>query len=115
MSYPYQEYTIEERLNLTKKIKSKYPGCIPILIDIPGKVVFRAKYLVPGMAPLSQVLHSIRQENKLNEYEGVFLFTNNYLLTMSQSVFEVYSRHANRDGFLYMVVTFENTFGAKIY
>ncbi len=113
MPYPYQEYTVEERRSIVTKIRSKYPNVIPVLIDIPGRNVLRRKYLVPETTTLSRLLYSIRQENKLNEYEGVFLFANNTLLTMSQCILETYARHASRDGFLYVIVTFENTFGGR--
>lgn len=114
MPYPYQECTLEERRNLVRKIRDKYPTCLPVLIDIPGRHVSRRKYLVPETVTISRLIYSIRQENKLNEYEGIFLFANNSLLTPSHTILEVYSRHASRDGFLYIVISFENTFGSGI-
>ena len=115
MPYPYANCTIEQRREVVNKIKVKYPTLIPILIDIPGKDVKRRKYLTHESTTLSQLLYSVRQENKLNEYEGVFLFVNNHLLSVSQNVLDTYIRHANCDGFLYITIVPENIFGARIY
>lgn len=114
MPYPYAELTLQERSQLVAKIKKKYPSCRPVLVDMLGKNIPRRKYLVPETVSLSRLLYSIRQENKLNEYEGVFLFVDSCLLSMSQTISEAYSRHANRDGFLYVTIALENTFGEKI-
>jgi len=111
MPFPYAEFSFEERLKLSRSIKEKYPNHFPILVDIIGRQAARRKYLVPDTATLSQLLRSIRRENTISEYEAIFIHSNNYMLSPSQNITEVYSRHAHGDGFLYITVSFENTFG----
>lgn len=111
MAFSYADYTVEERSRLSQEIKKKYPGYLPILIDIPGRVIEYRKYLVPEDAPLSHLLLSIRRKNKITASLGLFVLANNYLLSPSSKIREIYARHAHEDGFLYLTITFENTFG----
>jgi hypothetical protein len=111
MPFPFADKSLQERHRLSRKIKEKYPECVPILIDIPSRVAYRKKYIVGRESPLSRLILSIRDENNLAVEEGIYLMSNNTLLMPSRFIEQIYKSHANEDGFLYITVMVENTFG----
>ena len=102
-----------QKFNLARTIRQKYPTYIPVLLDIKGREAKRTKYLVPENTPLSRMIDSIRLENQLSAKESIFLLCKGALLPLNALLVEVYTRHANSDGFLYITVAFENTFGFR--
>ena len=60
---------------------------------------------------MSQFLYVIRKRIQLKPSESIFLMTNNQLCASNTEIIHIYEQFANKDGFLYIIYTSENTFG----
>ena len=105
----------EERFNESCKIIEKYPDRLPIIVEksIKSKIndIDKNKYLVPKEMTLGQFLYVIRKRIKLNPAEALFFFVNNILCSNTQNMNEIYNTYKDKDGFLYITYSSENTFG----
>ena len=105
----------EERLTESMKIIEKYPDKIPVIVEKYTKSsiknIDKNKYLVSGDMTMSQFIYIIRKRIKLKSSEALFFFVNNILCNNSQSMIEIYNLYKDKDGFLYIEYSSENTFG----
>ena len=118
MEFTYQKkYSLEKRLQESRRIRNKYPNRIPIIIerdsrskDVPQ--IDKKKYLVPDDLILGQFMFIIRKRVKLSSYKSIYLFINNsVLLSFNQLMINLYNSYKSEDGFLYIKYAGENTFG----
>jgi len=106
----------KERQAESNRIRNKFPDRIPIVVeksetsDVPD--IDKSKYLVPQDLTMGQFLYVIRKRIKLAPEKAIFLFINNSLPPTSASVSAIYEKHKDVDGFLYVIYSGENTFGA---
>ena len=61
---------------------------------------------------ISQLMCIIRKYLQLTSAESIYLFSNDTLLSPSESLYTTYGKYKDTDGFLYIYYTSENTFGA---
>lgn len=108
-----KKYTLEERTKEFIKIKSLYPGKIPIIVEPIGNApkIDRHKYLIGSDVLMGQFAFSIRNRIKLNPEESIFFFVNNRIPIMSETIGTLYSREKDPSGFLILEYSKENTFG----
>lgn len=103
------------RLNESKRIMNKYPDRIPVIVNKSDRSNIRdidkKKYLVPRDMYIGQFTYIIRKNIKLNESEALFVTINNSLVPTNSIMSEIYKNHQDKDGFLYVVYSSENTFG----
>lgn len=111
-----EKFTEEERKNESKKIKEKFTGRYPIIVeksnlanDIPD--IDKNKFLVPGDLTFSQFMAIIRKRLILPSDKAIFIFINNSIAPLHKAMKDLYYEHADNDGFLYCSYTGENTFG----
>ena len=67
--------------------------------------------IVDFLNSFSQFLYIVRKRINLNQSEALFLFVNNKLVPSNKSIFDVYDKEQDKDGFLYIIYNNENTFG----
>jgi GABA(A) receptor-associated protein len=105
--------TFEERLAESNRIKENFPEKIPIILIIDKKIfnVTKYKYLIPSNLNMAQFQKCIRNFVKVKSYEAIFLFINNKLIPNTSLMNEVYENYKDPDGFLYINVALESTFG----
>ena len=60
---------------------------------------------------MNQFIYVIRKRLKLKPSEAIFVTINNEMCTSSEILSDIYDRHKNTDGFLYVTYSSENTFG----
>lgn len=106
----------EQRFQESKKIIEKYPDRIPCIVEnakncnLPKQD--KKKFLVPRELTMGQFLYIIRRKFKLAPTKAVFVFVSGAVLVPSSfTLNSVYSNNKNEDGFLYLVISDENTFG----
>lgn len=110
--------SFENRLDMTKKIKERYPSRVPIIVlqpesnnEIPKLAQY--KYLVPNDLTVSQFMFVLRKRIKLDHSKALFIFVNrSVLLNGSMHLDLVYNQYKSDDGFLYITLAGENTFGS---
>jgi len=106
----------DKRFEEANRIRTKYPNRIPVICqrlstNIPKSN--KKKYLVPGDLTLGQFLYVIRRRIMLSSEMGIYLFVgeNNSLLNNTSIINDIYDRYHDKDGFLYINYSGENTFG----
>ncbi len=108
------KYNFDSRYNEAKKVINKYPDRIPIICekhkyDQPS--IDKIKYLVPWDLTIGQFIWVIRQRLKLASEEALFITINGFILPTNSIVGHIYYDYKDKDGFLYVTYTKENTFG----
>jgi GABA(A) receptor-associated protein len=108
-------YTFDQRLYESTKILNQYPDRIPIIceksINGDNPEIDRHKYLVPKNYILGNFMCVIRKRIKLEPHEALFIFINNTIIPITSEIGEIYYKHRDPDGFLYVVYSKENIFG----
>jgi GABA(A) receptor-associated protein len=119
------EKTLEERKVLSAQLRKKYNNRTPIIINYKNihdintishkfnnqQPHIRKKFLVPVNITVSQLIVIIRKKIKLKQQEAIFIFVGGIIPPSSENIGVIYNNYANEDGFLYMEVSLENTFG----
>ena len=99
------------------KIKSKFQDKVPVIIkpyNQNSPELLKHKFLVNKDLNIGEFLYVIRKQFQTKQNEAVFLFFKNKLLMSHVSMLEIEQEvlsDANSDGFVYIVMSTENTFG----
>lgn len=111
--------SFEFRRKEAERVLTKYPDRIPIICErtkanrpmLPN--IDKNKYLVPNTLTVGQFMYVIRKRIKLEAERALFLFIGSaqVIPATSSLISSLYEQHKDRDGFLYIVYTDENTFG----
>lgn len=107
------EQSFEERITQSTKMMKKYNDRVPIIIS-PKKnsiTMSKRKFLPKKDSTLGSFIHFIKQYVDVNSRQSILAFANNTLIPISHTMGEIYKLHADSDGFLYIYITVENTFG----
>ena len=108
-------HSFEERTSESEKIKKKYPERVPVIVEPANNSkltkIDKTKFLVPLDLTVGAFLSVIRKRIQLGPEKALFVFINNILPCTSDSMSSIYEKHKDKDGFLYLVYTEENTFG----
>eukprot|EP01110_Echinostelium_bisporum_P000021 TRINITY_DN10036_c0_g1_i1.p1 TRINITY_DN10036_c0_g1~~TRINITY_DN10036_c0_g1_i1.p1 ORF type:complete len:119 (+),score=27.57 TRINITY_DN10036_c0_g1_i1:112-468(+) len=109
------DHPFDKRKEVADRIKSKYPDRVPVIVekapksDVPD--IDKKKYLVPSDITVGKFVFEIRKHMKLAPEKAIFLFVNNTLPPTAELVSNIYEKHKDQDGFLYITYSGENTFG----
>jgi GABA(A) receptor-associated protein len=110
-----KKYSFEAREAESQKIRDKYPERVPVIVEpaVQSRInkIDKTKFLVPFDLTVGNFLSVIRKRIKLTPEQALFIFVNNTLPCSSQTIGNVYHDYKEKDGFLYLVYTEENTFG----
>lgn len=107
-------YDHQSRLEGCQRIKMKYPGRVPVIVEASSDVPTLAnkKYLVPRDLTVEQFIYTLRNRIKLDPEQALFLFFNEQVLSpSSEEMGSVYESNKDSDEFLYAMLCSENTFG----
>jgi GABA(A) receptor-associated protein len=111
-----QKHDFETRSTESRRIRTRYPDRIPIIMEKHKSVqnlasMTQTKFLVPESITVSELLYILRKRIKLEAQEALFLFINETMPNSSDIIKTIYERYAHEDGFLYITYSTENTFG----
>ena len=108
-------FSLDRRKSESDKIMQKYPSRIPVIVEKGKSCEFddidKKKYLVPRDMNMNQFIYVVRRRISLEPSQSLFLLVNNSLCSSNISISEIYEKHADKDGFLYIKYASENTFG----
>jgi len=111
-----QDYNFSLRKEEATRILKKYPERVPVLVEkhkgdknLPK--LDKKKYLVPQDLTVGQFVFTLRKRMEIRASDSMFLFFNDTLVPVSQTLGNVYIQHKLDDGFLYAEYCAENTFG----
>ena len=110
------KYSFEDRLKESNRIVEKYPDKVPIICEKYDKdkslyKIDKNKFLAGGDLTMGQFIYVIRKRIKMKSTEGLYLFIDNTIPPNTQLLSDLYKKHKNEDGFLYVKFSLENTFG----
>jgi len=127
MSSYKNSVSLKVRKEATKNILDKYPDKCPIYLTFDNKIVLKPrsgtnfnKYIINNSLTVGQYLSILKKKIEMGENIGLTLFINIYkndklvnttLPILSTSIENVYANFKDEDGFLYMNLIAENTFG----
>jgi GABA(A) receptor-associated protein len=110
------QHSLERRKDESKRIREKYPDKIPIILEkgdtslIPS--IEKQKFLLQKDLTVGQYLYIIRKQIKLDPTESIFLLVNNtYIPSNSATLADIYTTHADEDGYLYITYSAQQVFG----
>ena len=110
-----ETYNYDIRKLESNKILNKYPSRIPVIVEKSKGCqlnnIDKIKYLVPKDLNMNQFIFVIRKRIQLKPSESIFLMVNNQLCPSNITLYEIYEKSSDKDGFLYITYTSENTFG----
>lgn len=114
--YPYikkfKNQKFEFRIQTSDKILLKYNERVPIIADCKAEInIDKNKYIVPRDLTIGQFLYILKKKINIEPTESIFLICNNILLINTETIASVYNKLKDEDGFLYICISFENTFG----
>jgi len=105
----------ETRLSESQKIMKKYPSRVPIIVERHKKSTMnkikKNKYLAPRDLNMNEFIYIIRRNINLDKSESIFVMVGNQISPSNVSLGVVYEDNKDKDGFLYVTYTSENTFG----
>lgn len=110
------EYTFEQRKDEARRVISKYPDKFPIICEKSDKsdsipLINKKKFLVSHDVTVGQFIFIIRNRMKLPPQKAIFLIINGIIPPSNSLINSIYDAHKDKDGFLYINYTGENTFG----
>jgi len=109
------EMPVDNRIKESKKIRSLYPDRVPVVVytvkntGIPDND--KIKYLVPLVLTLGQFQFVVRKRSKIESEKAMFMCIDGNILPQSSTIDSIYDEYKNDDGFLYISISGENTFG----
>jgi len=101
-------------MTTSEDILKLHKNKVPVIINISDHSSIKLeklKYIVPKDITIQQFHCILNKYIKNNEKESLILFINNNLPITTESVGNMYNEHKDKDGFLYITLRKENTFG----
>jgi GABA(A) receptor-associated protein len=123
MNESYKDVPFEKRVELSQRIRSKYPRYVPVIVDRRDKnspAISKHKFLIPHDVSVSKLMVTIRNHIDIKPEMAIFLTvvsltkglkSNGIMPTGSAYIGDIYDKHKDADGFLYIVYSLENVFG----
>ena len=119
MTKSYKEqFSLEQRIEESNRILSKYPHHIPVIVDIDKNIgtIKKNKFLVPSDVSASHLIISIRSQIQCKSSQALFMFNENTMICPTMIIGDIYRKYINKqnnkaDNFFYITVHGENTFG----
>lgn len=106
---------LSKRLSMSKNISEKYSGNkIGIILSTPSKdlEIQKDKYITDSSIQISQFMMMIKKFVILKPDEAIFLFVGNDTIPASTELLSnIYQKFKDEDGFLYITLVKESTFG----
>jgi GABA(A) receptor-associated protein len=114
-----RQVPVEKRRAEAYRIRKNHPLRVPIIVlqltnkDPSMPILDKFKYLVPIDLTIGQFQYILRKRLQVSSEKALFLFADKHrILPPPVTIDLVYSEHASKDdGFLYLTLTGENTFG----
>ena len=107
--------SLEDRLKESSSVNSKYPERVPAILNIGENLntdnFTKIKYLVPQDLTIGQFIFVIRKRCTLDPHDALFLSVNDTILASISTIEDIKDEQISEDGFLYITINRENTFG----
>ena len=109
------EHSLEFRKSEASKAVERYTDRLPIIVEkVEGSSIpeiDRNKFLVPADISLGQFVLVVRKRVEIQPEQALFLFIGENIPSNTTIMSDLYAKHKDDDGFLYLCYAAENTFG----
>eukprot|EP00056_Hartaetosiga_gracilis_P014113 m.239763 g.239763 ORF g.239763 m.239763 type:complete len:134 (+) comp14025_c0_seq1:145-546(+) len=121
-----ETHTFEVRKEQADKIRKKYANRIPVVAEKYKKSnlpeIEKKKYLLPEDLTVAQFQYVIRKRVKLDPQQTLFTYVvsektgkpSPILPSTTSTMAKIHEEHRDPDGFLYIIYTEEDVFGAEL-
>lgn len=110
-----QNLPLAKRLEYSSIIRRNYPTMVPVVVRTPRNETYikliKDRYLVPEEITVRRFLTSCRPYIGVKETHTVFILIDDMTPRQEDTMGLMYQKHRNMDGFLYITLSSENTFG----
>ena len=114
-AFRYQEkHSLAKRKAESSAIMIKYPQRIPVICEaISDEIkIDKSKFITPADLTYGQFVYVIRKRAKIKPEETIYLMLeNNIAPSQNMSMAQIYNQYASSDGFIYIKVMKETSFG----
>lgn len=113
-----RDFTLQQRLNESNKVMSKYPDKIPVIIEKVSSSkssteLGKNKFLVSRDTTCGKFIYTLRKKLSMKPEEGLYIYINGEIPPSNQLMGDIYEKFKQTDGFLYMFFSLESTFGSE--
>lgn len=96
----------------SSRLRNRHPGRVPVIIlPRPEVSLDTVRFLVPMELRLGEFLCTLRNYVKLTKTQSLIVFVDGTLPGMQETMETLDDKYRNADGYLYITVARENTFG----
>lgn len=112
-----QDYTQTKRIEVSNAMRKKYPNRVPVIVAPAGSrgnipTITQEKFIISKDLTIGAFMFQLRKKMTIMSDEAIFLFVGNGIIPpTSATMGSIDERFHDDDGFLYVQVTIENTFG----
>eukprot|EP00088_Acartia_fossae_P064479 TRINITY_DN79333_c0_g1_i1.p2 TRINITY_DN79333_c0_g1~~TRINITY_DN79333_c0_g1_i1.p2 ORF type:complete len:124 (-),score=37.26 TRINITY_DN79333_c0_g1_i1:28-399(-) len=108
-------HSLEYRKAEADKVRERHPDRLPVICEkVDGSVIAdldKNKFLVPSDLTVGQFVLVVRKRVMLEPEKAIFLFIGDSVPPNGAHMADLYAKHKDEDGFLYVKYSGENTFG----
>ena len=112
------KHSFQKRCEESYRVLNEYTDRVPVICEksITHKHtqtpnIDKHKYLIPKDLTIGQFIYVIKKRMNLKAEEAIFLFVSNFIPPSSSIIGQLYHKHKDTDGFLYIQYSKENVFG----
>ena len=122
--YEFRNMSLSRRQLLSQKIRGIYPDRCPVIILMPASIkhltLTKVKYLAPTDITIAKFLIELKKfclsnrsgpNELIKSDETIYLSAKDQILPMSTLILSIDTNYRDVDGFVYISVHIENTFG----
>lgn len=110
--------SLRQRRALAERLKREHPGHSPVIVTFDPRgglqELPKRKLLVPDDFSVFQLHQIIRRQITVPPETALYLYVGNTFPSSRETVGVLYASHQFHDGFLYLTVAAESTFGASV-
>lgn len=111
-----ERVSLSDRKITAGRIVTQHPDRFPVVVECSEQLqqehpLKKNKFAVPQDLTLAQFLFVIRKHMKLQPEYAIFAFINNRLYPTTSPIGAIYAQEKTEDGFLYIDIFQESTFG----
>ena len=109
------QFSLADRRAEADRVRARYPDRIPVIVEVSPKAdlppLDKKKFLTPGDLTVGQFSYTLRKKMTLDAHKAMFLLVGNRMAASASLMNTLYESDRDVDGFLYITVHTENTFG----
>jgi hypothetical protein len=114
-----KEVSFEDRKHDSQTVLDIHPDMVPVIVNSKSCYLVKQKYLVPDNSSMMSFFNILKKRIQIDSQAGVYIYVehingkeSDFLLpSLSESIISLYSTYVYDDGFMYVSIEKESTFG----